>query len=103
MRLLACLVVVGCGPAPRPDSASADAPAPDASELIPDSAPDPCELPLAADVELAPAFAGFYRVHDLGPVPGIPDPLGGTVIRTGDNNTLLVAGGSESDSGAIYS
>jgi hypothetical protein len=71
--------------------------------VVPDASPACATLPPAGpDVALAPAFAGLYTVHDLGPVPGVPNPLGGTVIKSTDQNTLLVAGGSESASGAIY-
>jgi hypothetical protein len=53
---------------------------------------------------LAPAFAPLYRVFDLGPIPGMPaGHLGGCVIKQGEPDTLLVAGDSESPSGAIYS
>jgi hypothetical protein len=45
----------------------------------------------------------FYTAYDLGVVPGVPDPLGGTVILATSTDTLLVAGGSETDGGAIYS
>jgi hypothetical protein len=55
------------------------------------------------DVQLAAPFDTLYRVYDLGQVPGVPDPLGGTVISSADPNVLLVAGASESSEGAIYS
>jgi hypothetical protein len=104
MRALAWLIVLGCGPSPRPlEVDAAPQPAVDAAQLV-DLPPDPCAFPLAGpEVELAAPFAGLYTVHDLGPVPGVPNPLGGTVIAATDQNTLLVAGGSESASGAIYS
>lgn len=51
---------------------------------------------------LAAEFAASYRVFDLGPVPGVPGRLGGCVIAQGSADTLLIAGDSESPSGAIY-
>lgn len=36
--------------------------------------------------------------------PGVPDPLGGSTIAWNDDDTLLIAGGSEDpDAGSIYS
>jgi len=67
------------------------------------------DLPAALDSGLmspviAAPFAPFYTVYDLGPVPGVPaGHLGGCVIKDGDPTTLLVAGDSESPTGAIYS
>jgi hypothetical protein len=58
--------------------------------------------PAASDVQLAPEFASSYSAYLLGPVPGVPSPLGGTVLKHDDPNTLLIAGGSEDPSGAIY-
>ena len=63
----------------------------------------PPPMPAGSEVELAPEFAPYYKAYVLGAVPGVPDPLGGTVVKAGDASTLLVAGGSESDTGAIYS
>ncbi|MFT3769919.1 MAG: hypothetical protein QM820_31200 [Minicystis sp.] len=52
---------------------------------------------------LAAAFEPFYTVFDLGPIPGMPSGhLGGCVIKQGDPGTLLVAGDSEAQTGAIY-
>jgi hypothetical protein len=52
---------------------------------------------------LAPEYAGLYTVYDLGTVPGMPPGhLGGCVIKHDDPNTLLLAGDSETLSGAIY-
>lgn len=61
-------------------------------------------MPAGPEVELAPAFAEFYKAYELGPVPGIPNGarLGGCVISNDDPNVLLVAGESESPSGKIY-
>jgi hypothetical protein len=100
-RALAFVVLVGCGPGARAPEDPMD-PAPDVA-ASPDAS-QACSLPLAGpDVALAAPFAGLYTVHDLGPVPGVPNPLGGTVIKSTDQNTLLVAGGSENATGAIYS
>jgi hypothetical protein len=43
-----------------------------------------------------------YSAYLLGPVPGVPSPLGGVVVKHDDPNTLLIAGGSEDAAGAIY-
>ncbi len=97
------LALIGCAPAPRDNVVDATAPTPD-TQAAPDAGPDLCALPEAGpDVQLAAPFDTHYKVHDLGPVPGVPNPLGGTVIAATDPNTLLVAGGSENASGAIYS
>jgi hypothetical protein len=51
-------------------------------------------MPAGPEVQLAPAFTEFYKVYELGPVPGIPagSRLGGCVIAYDDPNTLLVVG-----------
>jgi hypothetical protein len=59
-------------------------------------------LPLATDAMLDPTFATVYTAYQLGPVPGVPDPLGGCVIRRADTDTLWIAGGSEGAGGALY-
>src|SRR5262245_50284344 len=95
------VVVVGCGPGARGDDPGD--PAPD-SAAFPDAANMCPSLPAAGPaVSVAVAFVVIYSVADLRPVPGVPNPLGGTVVKATDQNTLLVAGGSESSSGAIYS
>ncbi len=58
--------------------------------------------PAGAEVELAPEFEEFYKVYDLGAVPGVPLPLGGITVKAGTDDTLLVAGASENPGGAIY-
>ncbi len=72
-----------------------------------ESAPTPtCEAPptpAGTDVVLAPEYAGLYTAYELGPVPGVPNPLGGCVVKHDDPNTLLIAGASERPDGAIYS
>jgi len=65
-----------------------------------------CEQPPnvpGPEVVLAPDYVDLYDVFDLGPVPGVPDPLGGCVVKHDDPNTLLIAGQSERPDGAIYS
>lgn len=53
---------------------------------------------------MAAEYAAFYKAYDLGPVPGMPPGhLGGCILKQGDANTLLLAGDSESPSGALYS
>jgi len=97
------LALIGCGPTPR-DRAPATVDASDPGPSV--DAPPPCAVPPTpaspSDVKLAPPFDTIYRVYDLGPVPGVPSPLGGTVVRAGSHDKLLVAGSSESASGAIY-
>ncbi len=95
--------VVGCGPSARngDEGVTVDAPV-----VVPGADANLCPgppTPAGTDVELAPPFDMFYKAYDLGPVPGVPDPLGGTAILSSSSSTLLVAGGSESDTGAIYS
>jgi hypothetical protein len=98
------LLLAACGPTVQPSGGPADAsggpdspPRPDGG----DGCPAPA-TPAGPDVELAPAFAGLYTAYDLGPVPGVPNPLGGAMIMPGDEDTLLIAGGSERPDGAIY-
>jgi hypothetical protein len=104
MRLLAVLpLLAACGPQVVPQSGD-DTSTPDARVAAPD-ATNPCPAPLnpgGADVQIAPQYANAYTAYDLGTVPGVPDPLGGAAISASDPNTLLIAGGSESDTGAIY-
>jgi hypothetical protein len=68
-------------------------------------APPACAVPATPagpNVKLAAPFDTLYTVYDLGPVPGVPNALGGTVVRATDHDKLLVAGASESANGAIY-
>ena len=113
-RLVPVLVVVfaGCGPttgrAPNRNGAAdmASPPAPDFAVSVGDGGSQqgcpPPPMPAGSEVQIAPAFAPYYTAYLLGAVPGVPDPLGGTVVKAGDPSTLLVAGGSESDTGGIY-
>lgn len=58
----------------------------------------------AVATTMAAEYAAFYKSYDLGPVPGMPPAhLGGCILKQGDPNTLLLAGDSESASGALYS
>src|SRR5581483_798993 len=59
-------------------------------------------LPAATDATLAPEFAAVYSAYLLGPVPGVPGPLGGCVIRQADPTTLWIAGASERANGGLY-
>lgn len=97
--VLAVLVLTACGPSVRP-SDHADA----ALAAGPDAAPGcrPPATPAGGDVELGPEFAPHYAAYDLGPVPGVPNPLGGAAVQIDDQDRLLIAGGSESAGGAIY-
>ena len=63
---------------------------------------DPPPTPAGPEVHLAPPFDALYSVYDLGPVPGVPNPLGGAVIDAADASHLLIAGASERPEGAIY-
>jgi hypothetical protein len=106
MLLVGPLAILACQPPSRQSSDER----PDGGGSGRDAAPfvdagpfcDPPPTPAGPDVELAPPFDELYSVYDLGPVPGVPNPLGGTVIAAGDDDTLLVAGASETESGAIY-
>ncbi len=61
-------------------------------------------LPLAGtEAQLAAEFQPYYSVYLLGTVPGVPNPLGGCVVRQSDANHLLIAGASETTTGALYS
>lgn len=60
--------------------------------------------PAGPEVEMAPAFAEFYKTFDLGQVPGIPPAsrLGGCVISNDDPNLLYIAGDSEAATGKVW-
>src|SRR5436190_19094832 len=96
------LVLVACGPQDR-DRVTVDASTIDTPIAV-DSAVTCPPPPVVAsgDVQLAPPFDTIYKVYDLGPVPGVPNALGGTVVRPMAHDKLLVAGASETTSGAIY-
>ncbi len=110
------LALAACGPASpvggdgggggRPDaSPPADAWVYADAFLFPDGGPicDVPPTPGGPEVEIAPPYDALYTIYDLGPVPGVPNPLGGATISATDPNTLLIAGSSENPSGAIYS
>lgn len=63
-----------------------------------------CAQPMAppAGVVFAPEFASLYHVFEMGPVPGVPSPLGGCVILRSDPYTLWIAGESERSTGGLY-
>ena len=101
-RFVVAVVLVGCGPETR---TAMDIDAQVAIDSPPGSDAVQCPPPpnaAGADVQLAAPFDTLYRVYDLGQVPGVPNPLGGTVISSSNPNLLLVAGASESAAGAIY-
>lgn len=58
--------------------------------------------PSDGGVVFAAAFASLYAAYELGPPPGVPNPLGGCVILSADRDTLWIAGGSESTGGGLY-
>ncbi len=102
--LLAFVLVsfsVGCSAATRGHGtgASGDA-APASADAAPACSGPP--TPAGSGVQLAAPFDADYTAYDLGPVPGVPDPLGGTAILASDSSTLLVAGASEGSDGAVY-
>jgi hypothetical protein len=111
---LAWLVVAagGCGPAfqsPTHGHGGGDLGVADlgAGEDLAPGAVDQlaCQLPstpAGAEVELAAPFAPHYKAYALGKVPGVPNPLGGVIVKAGDPSTLLVAGESERATGALY-
>lgn len=106
-RLLVAFLVTACGPSmsggaddePASIDARTDAPGDDGDAA--DSCPPPPVVP-GPEVQLAPAYAALYSVYDLGPVPGVPNPLGGATVHITDDDKLLIAGNSENGSGAIY-
>ena len=51
---------------------------------------------------MGPDFAKDYEVVDLGPVPGLPTPAGGLVIRADEPNTLYIGGSANQGVGAVY-
>ncbi|HEY5922138.1 MAG TPA: hypothetical protein VIV11_10730, partial [Kofleriaceae bacterium] len=90
--LVGGFLLIACGPSGRSGD---DQPAqPDAGTTISVDAPanacPPPSMPAGPDVALAAPFDPLYDVYDLGTVPGVPSPLGGTVISATDPNTLLV-------------
>jgi len=91
---------------PEPAPAGPDAGAPDVPAVPPDAGPAAeCQTPptlAGANVEVAADFDGLYQVYDLGIPAGVPNPLGGVTVKFGDPNTLLIAGGSESEDGELY-
>jgi hypothetical protein len=95
--------LAACGPESRddvgPDAATGQ------GESTADAAVGCDEMtPAAANgATINPAYAQHYKLFSLGPVPGVPAPLGGSVISSSDPNTLLIAGESERAEGAIYS
>jgi hypothetical protein len=100
---IAIITLVACGPGPRDDRRGAN----DIDAWVGGDGANqhycaPPPNPAGPNVQLAPPFHQLYSVYDLGPVPGVPNPLGGTMIRAADASSLLVAGGSETDDGAIY-
>lgn len=68
----------------------------------------PCESegpippPLGDLGALAEPFASTYTAHDLGPVDGVPDTLGGTVVSLEDDDVLIVVGNSETVGSALF-
>lgn len=109
MRRAAVVLVLlaACGPTPidhgSPD-ATDDGPVAGDGPGGPDGPPEcePPPTPAGPEVRLAPPYDAIYSVYDLGPVPGVPNPLGGAVVKVDDRDTLLIAGASERPEGAIY-
>ncbi len=99
--VMATAFTLGCGASARHgDDATADAPVVQPGGDAPQCPPPP--NPAGADTQLAQPYAMYYSVYDLGAPPGVPDPLGGSTILASDSSTLLIAGGSENSTGAIY-
>jgi hypothetical protein len=57
----------------------------------------------AAAQSIAPPFDSSYSFVDLGPVPGVPAPLGGLTFQLNRSDTLLIGGTANDANGAIYS
>jgi len=51
---------------------------------------------------IQPPYNSVYGYTDLGSVPGVPANYGGVTFKYNDNNKLLVGGGANGPSGAIY-
>jgi len=86
--------------ASRPDAGGNPTPTIDARPS------DQCQTPptpAGPDNVIAPEFADSYRAYDLGPVPGVPSPLGGCALAHDDPDTMLIVGASETADGGIYS
>ncbi len=101
-RLVVVAALVGCGPDTRRGTEIDAAITADGDPVDANPCPPPPN-PAGTDVQLAQPFDTLYRVYDLGQVPGVPNNLGGTVVKSTDPNVLLVAGASETSAGAIYS
>src|SRR5581483_9010244 len=116
----AFLLLIGCGHAKFEDDASMQ---PDAAEMFDatdemsisvgdastdgDAAiqcpPPPPQLDGGMAVVMAAQFQKDYSVYDLGNPPGVTGRLGGCTVHYQDQDTLLIAGDSETPQGAIYS
>ncbi len=60
--------------------------------------------PASAQV-VQPPFDGTYTVHDLGrpaPAEQLPAPFGGLTLKAGTTDRLLIGGGANGDTGALY-
>lgn len=66
------------------------------------SCPPLPQPPDDAGVVMHPDFAANYTFSELGPVPGVPAPLGGCVVLQSDRDHLLIAGASERPNGGLY-
>lgn len=94
------------------ESSSSGAPEPSSGPAFDLGTPEsevPCQSlgpqPPLLDAEagqLAAPFDELYVAHDLGPVDGVPAPLGGTIVSLEDPDVLLVVGESERVEGALY-
>jgi hypothetical protein len=51
---------------------------------------------------LGPAFVGLYSITDLGGITGVPSNLGGITFLRGDNDTILIGGDANRNTGRIY-
>ena len=100
-RFIVIVLLAACAPDVRdvgPDAATS----PDSgSNTDPSVTCDQTPAP-ATGATINAAYAQHYKLFTLGPVPGVPAPLGGSVISSSDPDTLLIAGGSEGENGAIY-
>jgi hypothetical protein len=115
--LLGGLLVLACGSSPRegfgggdPGQGPPGAPGGDPGNLGPGTTPGTtgcvgsAPLAKAQDITIDPAYAADYHAYDLGPVPGMPAyKYGGIHLLAGDDNTLLVGGNANEQSGGIWS
>src|SRR3954471_7868595 len=61
-----------------------------------------CTATAAGAAVFDPFYAGNFNLTDIGSVPAVPTRYGGLTFKAGDPNTLLIGGGANGSTGAIY-